>query len=160
MKQALFTINKWLLFACVSMYFGTGWSLVLFSFPIADSLTPDNYYYGFVPQVTAATHFFTYMTQLMSLCACIWIWEEWHQKSKWFGIGILFAVVLATSLTLIYIFPYNKQLADGIKDAVVLKDVLHKWMNLNRIRVSIWTVQWLLMVWYFAKYYTKKQLTR
>ena len=150
-KPSIF--NKWFLFACISMYFGTGWSLILFSFPIASTLTPANYYYCFVPQVTAATHFFTYMTALMCICACIWIWQDWHQKSKWFGIAILFAVFLATALTLKFIIPYNVQLANHVKDASLLKEILHNWMNLNIIRVSIWTVQWLIMVWYFIKNY-------
>ena len=50
------------LFLCVSMYFGTGWSLWLFSFPVTPQLTPAIYYLQFVPQVTAATEFFTQMT--------------------------------------------------------------------------------------------------
>ena len=36
----LIVLNNSVLFACVSMYLGTGWSLVLFSFSIADQLTP------------------------------------------------------------------------------------------------------------------------
>ncbi len=158
MENKLSIFNKWLLFACVSMYFGTGWSLVLFSFPIASTLTPANYYYCFVPQVTAATHFFTYMTCLMFICAGFWIWQDRHNKSKWYPIAILSAVVLATALTMIFIIPYNVQLANGVKDATLLKTILDKWMTLNTIRVSIWTVQWLLMVFYFANNYVKKPL--
>ncbi len=52
--STLLVASYMLLFACTSMYFGTGWSLVLFSFPTADQLTPDNYYSHFVPQVEAA----------------------------------------------------------------------------------------------------------
>ena len=137
------------------MYFGTGWSLVLFSFPIADQLTPANYYTQFVPQVTSATLFFTGMTKVMIVCCLILIIEEWKTSRKWFGIGIVLAVVLATALTIIYIFPYNKRMADGINSAEELKEVLHKWINLNIIRVSIWTVQWLLMMIYFLIYINK-----
>ena len=71
--KALFILNKALLFACVSMYFGTGWSLVLFSFPGAMDLTPDNYYNQIVPQFTAATAFFTYMTWVMIFCCIVFI---------------------------------------------------------------------------------------
>lgn len=31
------------------MYLGTGWPLILFSFPLASKLCPDNYYKQFVP---------------------------------------------------------------------------------------------------------------
>ncbi len=61
------------LFLCTAMYLGTGWSLVLFSFPIASKLRPDNYYNQFVPQVTAATKFFTVMTVLMVVSAILMI---------------------------------------------------------------------------------------
>ena len=47
-------INNLFLFLCTSMYLGTGWSLVLFSFPIASTLRTDTYYNQFVPQVQAA----------------------------------------------------------------------------------------------------------
>jgi hypothetical protein len=49
-----------LLFA--SMYLGTGWSLVLFSFPLAPNLTPQTYELPFIEPVKRATSFFTYMT--------------------------------------------------------------------------------------------------
>lgn len=53
------------------MYFGTGWSLVLFWFPTGKELTVGNYYDQFVPQVTAATRFFTWMTTVMLASAAI-----------------------------------------------------------------------------------------
>ena len=34
--STLLVASYMLLFACTSMYFGTGWSLVLFSFPTAE----------------------------------------------------------------------------------------------------------------------------
>jgi hypothetical protein len=34
------------------MYLGTGWPLILFSFPLASKLCRDNYYKQFVPQVS------------------------------------------------------------------------------------------------------------
>src|SRR6185369_3054246 len=106
-NRAVYTVNKLMLFACVSMYFGTGWSLVLFSFPVADKLTTANYYLQFVPQVTAATAFFKVMTCVMMVNAGILIIEEWRSHLKWFGIGVLLAIIIATALTIIYIFPYN-----------------------------------------------------
>src|SRR6266571_894880 len=73
----LVVVNDLLLLLFVSMYFGTGWSLVLFSFQIAPQLTVDNYYMQFVPQVTAATRFFTVMTSLMLICAALMILSLW-----------------------------------------------------------------------------------
>ena len=159
MKKVLLTLNKALLFACVSMYFGTGWSLVLFTFPIAPKLTPENYYNQFVPQVTSATHFFTYMTMVMMTCCVIFIIEEWKSSNKWYPAGVLLLVITATWLTLNYIFPYNQRMAAGITDAAELKEVLQKWMSLNVLRVSLWTVQWILMMTFFsASYFQYKRL--
>jgi hypothetical protein len=151
----LLTINKVILFACTSMYFGTGWSLILFSFPIASELTPDNYYMQFVPQVQAATKFFTYMTMVMMVSSIVFAIGEWKTNVKWYGIIIFVLVVLATALTIYFIFEYNQQMEDGITDPLVLQDVLKKWTFLNTIRVSIWTVQWLTMAVYFFQIDTK-----
>ena len=152
-KRILLGLNHSLLFLCTSMYLGTGWSLLLFTFPIAPQLTPENYYMQFVPQVTAATQFFTYMTMVMLATALIMIIAEWRSYLRWFPIGVLLGVILATALTIIYIIPYNEQMAAGIKDAVVLREVLDKWMQLNAIRVSLWTIQWIsMMTYFFIKY--------
>lgn len=148
-KITLLGLNHSLLFLCTSMYLGTGWSLVLFSFPIAPQLTPDNYYMQFVPQVTAATQFFTYMTMVMLATTFIMLLAEWRSYLRWFPIGVLLGVILATALTIIYIIPYNEQMAAGIKEAAVLREVLDNWMRLNVIRVSLWTIQWLCMMAYF-----------
>jgi hypothetical protein len=147
-------VNDWLildalvLFACVSMYLGTGWSLVLFSFPGAKKLTPANYYDQFVPQVTRATQFFTWMTSVMSVAAVVAIvWE----RSSWYVAApavVLASILAATGLTIKFIFPYNKRMAEHITDAAELQRVLGKWMSLNVIRVLLWTVQWIAMaVW-------------
>jgi len=154
----LLSLNKIILFACISMYFGTGWSLVLFSFPGAEVLTPDNYYMQFVPQVQAATAFFTYMTMLMMLCCVIFIIGEWRSPKKWYPIIVLILVILATLLTIFFIFQYNEQMSNGIKDPVVLKEVLNKWMKLNVIRVSLWTLQWLTLATYFFQIDSKTNL--
>lgn len=155
----LLTLNKIILFACASMYFGTGWSLILFSFPGAADLTPDNYYMQFVPQVQAATAFFTYMTMLMMLTCVVFIIEKWKSPEKWYPIIVLILVILATLLTIYFIFEYNEQMSAGIKDPVVLKEVLKKWMNLNMIRVSLWTLQWLTLATYFYQVDLKSKLT-
>jgi hypothetical protein len=149
-NETLIIIAAALLFLCTSMYLGTGWSLVLFSFPIAPTLTVDTYYMQFVPQVDAATKFFTYMTMLMlALCAAL-VWAEWRTVWMWAPILVFVLVIVATTLTTRVIFPLNKAMKDGIRDPAVLRTTLARWMTLNRIRVGLWTVQWLAMMWYFA----------
>lgn len=150
MKTQLLTFNHALLFLCTSMYLGTGWSLILFSFPIAPQLTPDNYYLQFVPQVAAATQFFTYMTVVMMVCAAIMIWAEWKTPQRWVPIAVLLGILAATGLTMWLIIPLNEEMAKHITDAVRLKQVLSEWMNLNRVRVGIWTFQWACMMYWFG----------
>lgn len=148
--KLLFALNKMLLFICASMYLGTGWSLILFSFPIASQLTPDNYYLQFVPQVKSATVFFTYMTMVMLASCIVFIISEWHSARKWYPIIVFVLVILATLLTGMYIFKYNDQMAEGIKDPVVLQEVLGKWIRLNFVRISIWTLEWLTLAVYYV----------
>jgi hypothetical protein len=132
------------------MYLGTGWSLVLFSFPIAPKLTVDNYYLQFVPQVTAATEFFTQMTKLMIALCLVMLVAEWKTRFRWFPIIVLLGIIAATGLTLVYILPLNALMSQGITDPDQLKSILSEWMFLNKIRVGLWTVQWLSMMSYFA----------
>jgi len=150
MKTRLLTLNHALLFLCASMYLGTGWSLVLFSFPIAPQLTPDNYYLQFVPQVDAATRFFTYMTMVMLACAAIMIWAEWRTPQRWVPIAVLLGILAATGLTMWLIIPLNEEMGKHITDPARLKQVLGEWMNLNRVRVGIWTFQWACMMYWFS----------
>ncbi|MDI1483406.1 acetoacetate decarboxylase family protein [Polyangium sp. y55x31] len=144
------TLNACLLFLCASMYLGTGWSLVLFTFPIAPQLTVDNYYLEFVPQVTAATHFFTWMTLVMLLSSGALFIEERRSRLRWYPAVVFLGVVAATLLTRFVIFRYNAEMAAGIVDPGRLAEVLAAWMTTNRIRVGLWTVQWLAMMCYFA----------
>lgn len=151
MKKKLLVLNHSILFLCTSIYLGTGISLVFFSFPVADELTPDNYYTHFVPQVDAATRFFTYMTGVMIVTGIIMTIAEWKGKTyRWVPIVVLLGVVAATLLTTQYIFPYNEAMRNGITDNTQLHEVLGKWMSLNRIRVSLWAVQWISMMTYFG----------
>ncbi|MGH9114769.1 MAG: hypothetical protein ACRDWW_02970 [Acidimicrobiales bacterium] len=135
-------INDIFLFLCASMYLGTGWSLVLFSFPVAPKLTPANYYEQFVPQVTAATRFFTVMTTLMIASAVVMIvWEPTGWERSFPGL-VLASIVAATTLTVVAILPDNRRMAAGISDQAELNTILRRWMRLNRVRVALWSVQW------------------
>jgi len=149
MPSTLIVLNDLLLLACCSMYFGTGWSLVLFSFPSAKQLTVDNYYDQFVPQVTAATKFFTWMTVVMLATGVVMTIAEWHHR-VWAPLIVTVSVVVATVLTEVWILPYNKVMAGHIRDQRVLEATLGRWMTLNCVRVALWTVQWLVMAAYFG----------
>jgi hypothetical protein len=152
-KDAWLAINHSFLFLCVSMYLGTGWSLLLFSFPVAQQLTVDDYYLQFVPQVTTATAFFTWMTALMSAAGLVMAVAEWSQRLRWVPILVLLAITAATTLTLVSLEPLNAQMASHITDPAKLAAVLSQWMTLNRIRVGLWSVEWLAMMYYFASKY-------
>jgi hypothetical protein len=138
------------LLLCASMYLGTGWSLVLFSFPGHGRLTVDNYYDQFVPPVERATKFFTWWTVLMMAAAVVLIVADWH---SWYVLApavLLAAVIAATGLTVKFIFPYNKRMEAHIRDPAALQVVLGKWIRLNWIRTSIWTVEWVAITTWFA----------
>lgn len=137
-----------LLFA--SMYLGTGWSLVLFSFPLAGQMTPQTYKLPFVEPVRNATRFFTFMTVAMMVTAVALIVGEADSEYLWVPVVYLAAVIAATVLTMLFIFPYNKELTAGVTDHGRLQAVLAKWMRLNTIRVLLWTVQWVAVALYFV----------
>lgn len=155
MTRLLLGLNHAFLFLCVSMYLGTGGSLVLFTFPIAPQLDVDNYYLQFVPQVTAATEFFTTMTKLMLVAGAVMLVAEWKRGVRWVPVVVLAAVAAATLLTVQKILPINAEMAAGIQDGARLRDVLDEWMTLNRIRVALWCVQWAAMMAYFGRAYFK-----
>ncbi len=142
--------NAVFLLLCVSMYLGTGWSLVLFSFPIAPKLTPATYYLQFVPQVDAATRFFSHMTMAMMASAVLMLWKEWQTGYRWVPAAVLASIIAATVLTTRAIFPLNHEMSAGITDQARLTVVLDHWMRLNAIRVVLWSVQWTVMALYFA----------
>jgi hypothetical protein len=49
-----------------------------------------------------------------------------------------------------FIFPYNKRMEEHIRDPAELQVVLGKWIRLNWIRTSIWTVEWVAITAWFA----------
>jgi hypothetical protein len=138
------------LLLCTSMYLGTGWSLVLFSFPSRAQLTVDNYYEQFVPPVVRATRFFTWMTMVMMAAAIVLIIADWHSAYVIAPAVVLAGVIAATALTIKFVFPYNKRMAAHIRDPAELQLVLGKWIRLNWIRVLLWTVQWVAIMTWFA----------
>lgn len=123
---------------------------MLFSFPVAPKLTVSNYYLQFVPQVAAATRFFTYMTGVMIAAAVVMLVAEWRTKLRWVPIIVLLGVLASTLLTVTLIFPLNHAMEAGITDLGQLQSILGRWISLNKWRASLWIVQWLAMMWYFA----------
>jgi Mn2+/Fe2+ NRAMP family transporter len=148
--SAWLILDASLLLLCCSMYLGTGWSLVLFSFPGRSKLTVQNYYDQFVPQVERATRFFTWMTVVMMAAAVVLIVAERDSFLVIAPAVVLAGVIAATALTLKFIIPYNKRMAAGITDNTELQTVLGRWIFLNWIRVSLWTVQWVAITAFFA----------
>jgi len=143
-------LDATLLLLCVSMYLGTGWSLVLFSFPGRSALRVDNYYDQFVPPVQRATRFFTWMTTVMIAAAIVLVVADRASAYVVAPAIVLAGVIAATALTIKFIFPYNKRMAARITDERELQSVIGKWMLLNWIRVSLWTVQWFAIAAWFA----------
>jgi hypothetical protein len=142
--------NSILLATCVAMYFGTGWSLILFSFPIRPQLTVNNYYLQFVPQVTAATHFFTWMTAVMLISGVAMIITEFRSPLRWAPIIVVAGILASTVLTVVKILPLNSKMSAGITDPRELDAILDAWIRLNRIRVSFWTIQWIALMVFFG----------
>jgi hypothetical protein len=153
----LLLLNHIVLLLCCSIYLGTGVSLVLFQLPLEPQLTVANYYLIFVAPVTAATHFFTYMTIVMLICGLIMLATEWLSGLRWVPVVVLLGIIAATGLTVLVIIPLNDRLAARITDAAELKSVFHEWANLNRIRFALWIIQWTAMAYWF---YRLAQLAR
>ena len=152
MKGMLLTANHMLLMLCASMYLGTGGSLVFFSFPVAPQLTVDNYYLQLVPQIASATAFFTTMTKLMIATCLVMVIAEWRRPDRWVAIVVLAAILVATGVEVKWIMPLSERMAERITGAAELRQVLGEWMQLNRVRLALWCVQWLAMAWYFARW--------
>ncbi len=147
----LLLLNHVVLFLCCSMYLGTGGSMVLFQFPVEPLLRPDNYALIFVDPVTRATHFFTWMTIVMLVTGLIMLATEWLSGLRWVPAIVLLGIIASTLLTIIFILPLNDRLAAGITDTDELARIFHRWANLNRVRVSLWIIQWLAMMYWFYR---------
>lgn len=145
----LLVFNNITLLLCSSIYVGTGVFLVFFQLPIAAQLSVDNYHLVVVDPVRNATSFFTYMTILMLITGFVMLLTEWWSGLKWPPIILLAGVVAATAVTILLIFPLNQELTVGVTDNLRLAAVLEQWAGYNRIRASIWTVQWFAMAYYF-----------
>ncbi len=150
MTRTLVLVDEVVLLMGASMYFGTGWSTVLFSFPITPHLTVENYYLHFVPQVKAALRVFTALTTIMIATAGIMLVAEWGTGLVWVPILVLTLVVGSAALTVTLILPINRRMAEGITDPAELEEALRRWKSLTSIRVGLWSTEWLTMAIFFA----------
>jgi hypothetical protein len=150
LKKKLFLLCGALLFAGVSIYFGTGWSTAIFQFPVLPKLTVADYYLHFIPQVDAATSFFKFLVTMMITTGLILAWAEWRTRYRWVPILVLLAVVAATLLTTLVVFPVNDILRQGIHDQAQLVQVMDRWKHLTEVRVVIWSFEWVVMMFYFG----------
>jgi hypothetical protein len=156
----LLLFNNAVLFLCCSIYLGTGISLVFFQFPMEPKITVDNYYLIFVEPVANATRFLTYMTMVMLITSVIMLFTEWFSGLRWAPIVVLLATIASTLVTVYLIFPHNQRMAQGITDPKVLRETIDAWMRLNRVRVSLWSIQWLAMMYYFYTLARKARMDR
>lgn len=147
----LLVLNNAILFLCCSIYLGTGVSLIFFQFPLEPKLTVDNYYLIFVEPVQHATDFFTWMTIIMLVTGFIMLVTEWFSGIRWVPVIVLAALIASTLVTIYLIFPHNEDLAKGISDPQKLRETFGAWASLNRVRVSLWVIQWVAMMYYFYK---------
>ncbi len=150
MKNKLLLLSYAVLFAGVSIYFGTGWSTVIFQFPTLPQLNVGNYYLHFVPQVAAATTFFTILVPLMCLICLVMIKAEWHTRFRWIPIVVLLAILAASSVTYFLIFPINREMAAHITDSQQLTTAISKWVQYTWYRVGLWSLEWVALMYYFA----------
>ncbi len=147
----LLVLNHIVLLLCCSIYIGIGVMLVFFQFPLEPQITINNYYLIFVEPVAHATRFLTYMTILMLICAVLMLATEWFSGLRWVPLVVLLGVIAATLVTTQFLFPINNEMAAHITDPERLTVVLAKWMNLNRLRVFLWFVQWSAMAYWFYR---------
>lgn len=150
MKTKLLLLSYAILFAGVSIYFGTGWSTVIFQFPTLPQLNVGNYYLHFVPQVAAATGFFTVLVPLMCLICLVMLKVEWHTGFRWVPIVVLLCIVAASGITYFLIFPINREMAERITDPQQLTVAIGKWVQYTWYRVALWSIEWAALMYYFA----------
>ena len=155
MKRTLLTCNHAVLLLCASMYLGTGWSIVFFTYPVVPQLTPANYYLQLVPPLQAAVPFFTYMTYVMITLGLVMVVSEWRTRLRWVPIAYLVLTIAAGLYTQQMIFPVNDEMAKGIADPARLQVVLEQWKSLHLTRVSMWTLEWACMMFWFGYWATK-----
>src|SRR3954465_10856426 len=151
MKAAISVLNGSFLFWATAIYMGTGWSMWLFSFPIVPKLSPDNYYYVFVPQVAYATQFFTPLTWIMMCSAALMVVVGLKGGIRWVPIVLLLLVGISGWVTVKFIFPYNRLMTAGIHDPAQLQDILAHWTRLSTLRMWMWTAEWVAMMYYFGR---------
>jgi hypothetical protein len=150
MKEKLLLLNHSILFLGVSIYFGTGWSTFLFDFPVVPQLTVANYYLHFVPQVAAATKFFTVLVPVMMAAGIIMAVAEWRTRFRWVPMVVLLAIGAASGVTMHFVFPLNELMAKPITDPQQLTEVMQKWLSFTRIRLGFWSLEWIALMYYFA----------
>jgi hypothetical protein len=149
-SDTLRTLDALFMLACASMYFGTGWSLVLFQLPDVPNLTPSTYAIPFVQPIARAVRFFTPLTYAMTATGGLLVWGEWDTGYVWVPLVFLACTVGAGLLTKYGIFPLNKLMADGIATQDEVNRVLARWARLSRTRTFIWTIEWGAMAAYFG----------
>lgn len=144
-------LNHVILFMGCSIYLGAGIFLIFFQLPLEPRLTPDNYALVFVEPVQNATRFLTGLTIVMLIAACIMLVTEWFSGIRWVPVVVLLAIIGATVVTVCFLFDYNRELTEGIRDPARLKIVFHNWAQLARLRFAFWAIEWFAMMYWFYR---------
>ena len=149
-KKVLYVLNNAILFAGVSIYYGTGWSTAIFQFPVMPHLTPENYYLHFIPQIDAATVFFTVLVTVMLINCGVMLIVEWKTKYRWIPIAIAILVIVATCVTVFLVFPINDVFRAGVTEQAELFELVDRWIAWTWVRTALWSLEWVVMMYYFA----------
>jgi hypothetical protein len=150
MVRTLLLLDEVALFMFASMYFGTGWSTVLFSYQVVPELTVENYYLQFVPQVTMATRVFTALTTLMIAAGVAMLVGEWGTGLVWVPAVVVVLVIVSATFTVRMILPINRRMREGITDPDELAALLRRWKRLNNVRFTFWNAEWISLGVFFA----------
>lgn len=147
----LLLLNHVILLMGCSIYFGAGIFLIVFQLPLEPRLTPDNYALVFVEPVQNATRFLTWLTVVMLINVCVMLFTEWFSGIRWVPVVVLLAIIGATVVTVGFLFDYNRELTEGIRDPERLRVVFHNWADLARLRFAFWVIEWCAMTYWFYR---------
>jgi hypothetical protein len=75
---------------------------------------------------------------------------EWRTRFRWVPILVVLAIATASGVTMYLVFPLNGLMAQPITDPQQLAEVMEKWLLFTQIRIGIWSLEWLTLMYYFA----------
>lgn len=133
-----------------SIYLGAGFSLVVFQFPGAGSITPSTFPERMGDPIKRATLTFTIQSTLMLVGGVVLAVAEWDEGGyRYAPLAYVVATLAATAWTVLAIFSVNQRLRKADVDPAEFRRLLTVWMRLNVVRFLFWVAEWLAMaVWF------------